>query len=167
MSIGPDPKNTWWLGYIHFDTPGDYTLCFEADCLAGAPACTPPNCPAGNILYKECFNFKVHQWKDAAKLVLDEKWNLISLPLVPFDTNLTNMLASVDLLDYETYLASYGLVVQSNLLSIWNYDAHGQGLEGLWGWATSLTTIEDGKAYWFRLSYPMRPTAYKSAALLR
>jgi len=149
-----------WEGYIHFDTPGDYTICFTAECVGGFPACTPPNCEDGNILVQKCIDFHVHQWKDAAKIPLDEKWNLISLPLVPFDTDLGNMLSSIDLFDYATYVASGGLVIQSNLLSIWYYDAaadewlvNGNGQD-------SLTTIEDGKAYWLRLRYPLELPAH-------
>ena len=144
-----------WDGMIHFACPGDYTICFTAECTGGA-ACEPPSCePGGNILVQRCIDFKVHQWKDAAKITLDEKWNLISLPLVPFDTDLEAMLASVDTFDYYSYFASGKHVVQDNLLSIWNYDAatgdwlvYGNG-------QSSLTTIEDGKSYWFRLRYPL------------
>jgi len=148
----------WWTGLIHFDTPGDYTLCFAAECVGGGGLCEAPDCsPDAEVLAEECYDFKVHQWKDAAKVTLDEKWNLISLPLVPFDTDLEAMLASVDLLDYATYYDSHLTVLRSNLMSIHNYDA----ASGDWsvfatdGSQTSLTTLEDGKAYWFRLRYPL------------
>jgi len=157
--VANDPT-LWWLGYIHFDTPGDYQICFTAVCLEGG-TCEPPNCSDGvNVIASKCIDFTVHQWKDAYKLTLNEKWNLISLPLVPFDTDLTKMLSSVSFTDYETYLASSGLIVQSNLLSVWYYDAatktwlvNGDG-------QTSLKTLEDGKAYWIRLRYPIRATPY-------
>jgi hypothetical protein len=145
-----------WAGLIHFDRPGDYTICFTAECVGGFPACTPPNCENGNILAQRCIDFKVYQMKDAAKLQLDEKWNLISLPLVPFDTDLCNMLASVDTLDWVTFLVySDQLVMQDNLLSIWNYDAATEDWLVYGNGQDSLTTIEDGKAYWFRLRYPL------------
>jgi hypothetical protein len=153
----------WWTGYIHFDTPGDYTICFRAICVGGGGACEPPLCePGADILAEECYDFKVHQWKDAVKLELDEKWNLISLPLVPFDTDLEAMLASVDLLDYATYFGSYRTILQSNLMSIHNYDA-ATGAWKVWasdGSQTSLTTLEDGKGYWFRLRYPLENSYY-------
>jgi len=146
-----------WDGYIHFNYPGDYTICFTAECTGGFPACTPPNCEDGNILAQRCIDFKVHQWKDAAKITLDEKWNLISLPLVPFDTNLCSMLASVDTFDYFTFDASSHLIMQDNLMSIWNYDAATEDWLVYGNGQDSLTTIEDGKAYWFRLNYPLFP----------
>jgi hypothetical protein len=143
-----------WHGLIHFDVPGDYTICFTAECEGGV-ACQPPNCEEGNIFVQRCIDFTVHQWKDAAKLTLDEKWNLVSLPLVPFDTDLCNMLASVDFLDWDTFFASNQLIMQSNLLSIWNYDAATEDWLVYGNGQDSLTTIEDGKAYWFRLRYPL------------
>jgi hypothetical protein len=144
-----------WNGTLHFDTVGEYTICFEADCVGGGPQCTTPDCAAGNVLVKECIDFTVHQWKDAAKVTLDEKWNLISLPLVPFDTDLDAMLASLDTFDYATYFGSNRLVLQDNLLSIWNYDAATQAWKVYGNGQSSLTTIEPGKAYWFRLRYPL------------
>jgi len=144
-----------WEGMIHFACPGDYTICFTAECVGG-PACEPPSCePGGNILVQRCIDFKVHQMKDAAKVTLDEKWNLISLPLVPFDTDLEAMLASVDMFDYATYDATNKHTKQDNLVSIWNYDAAAEEWYVYGNGQDSLTTIEDGKAYWFRLRYPL------------
>jgi len=70
-------------------------------------------------------------------------WNLISLPIVPFDTSIDSVLAS--------------LAFPYDLISIWYYDS----CEGEWlvygngdtGFQT-LTTMEDGKAYWVRMRYP-------------
>ena len=150
-----------WDGLILFDTPGDYTICFTAECNGG-PACEPPDCDNGNILSQECIDFTVHQWKDAYKIELYEKWNLISLPLVPFDPDIDAMLASLDYFDYNTYIDSSFLVAQDNLLSIWNYDAAAADWEAYAtdGSQTSLTTIEDGTAYWFRMRYPVEESYY-------
>lgn len=70
-------------------------------------------------------------------------WNLISLPIVPFDTSI------------ETVLAS--LAFPYDLVSVWYYDC----CEGEWlvygSGDTSfqtLTTMEDGKAYWVRMRHP-------------
>ncbi len=98
------------------------------------------------MLVQKCYDFKVHQWKDADKITLDEKWNLISLPLVPFDT------------DIDAILAALPAAGHDDLVSIWYYDGctddwfvHGNG-------QTSLTTLEDGKGYWFRMKYPLAGT---------
>jgi len=133
-----------WPSLLHFDTVGEYTLCFYADC--GAP---PPCSEAeGGVIVTKCYDFDVHQWKDAANVPIDEKWNLISLPLVPFDPDIENMLASLP------------AAALANLVSVWNYDRP----DNEWlayspnGAADTLATIEDGKAYWFRMIYPMTPT---------
>jgi hypothetical protein len=67
-------------------------------------------------------------------------WNLISLPVVPFDTSIDNVLAA--------------LAYPYDLLSVWHYDpcedewlVYGEG-------HTSLKTMEAGKAYWIRMRYP-------------
>jgi hypothetical protein len=93
-----------------------------------------------------CYPFSVHQWKDAAKIELDEKWNLISLPLVPFDTNIDVLLASLD----AEALDGDGV---DDLISIWSYDA----ATATWTMyeGGGLTEMVDGKGYWARLSYPI------------
>ncbi len=70
-------------------------------------------------------------------------WNLISLPIWPFDTSIESVLAS--------------LAFPYDLISVWYYDC----CEGEWlvydngdtGFKT-LTTMEDGRAYWIRMRYP-------------
>jgi hypothetical protein len=70
-------------------------------------------------------------------------WNLVSLPVVPFDTSIESVLAS--------------LAFPYDLVSVWYYDC----CEDEWlvygnrdtGFKT-LTTMEDGKAYWVRMRYP-------------
>ena len=70
-------------------------------------------------------------------------WNLISLPVVPFDTSIESVLAS--------------LAFPYDLISIWYYDCcEGEWLvyaDGDTGFKT-LMTMEDGKAYWVRMRYP-------------
>jgi hypothetical protein len=70
-------------------------------------------------------------------------WNLISLPVVPFDTSIESVLAS--------------LAFPDDLISVWYYDCceaewlvYGNGDTGF----QTLTTMEDGKAYWVRMRYP-------------
>jgi hypothetical protein len=132
-----------YYGQLHFSSVGVYQICFYAECPA-IGGCDPE---ASDIIAEICLDFEAHQWKDAAKIELYEKWNLISLPLVPFDTDIDAILAP---LDPE---ATDGDTVDE-LLSIWHYDncagawyVHGNG-------QTSLTDIEDGKGYWFRFTYP-------------
>jgi len=131
-----------WDALLHFDIPGDYALSFNLECLGSCPC--PP---CSTIVATTPFTFTVHQWKDAANITIDEKWNLISLPLVPFDTDIEDVLASCP-----------GVV---NLSSVWHYDRP----DNEWlcyspdGSQTSLATIEDGKSYWFRMDYPL-PTTF-------
>jgi hypothetical protein len=128
-----------YYGELHFSSVGSYQICFYAECPAVA-GCDPE---ASDIIAERCLDFEVHQWKDAFKLELDEKWNLISLPLVPFDTDIDAILASMPAADL------------ANLISIWNYD----GCTGEWfiygNGHDSLTELEDGKGYWVRMTYPM------------
>jgi len=133
--------DTWiaWNGSIHFDTKGDYQICFYAECPE-----VPCQAPGAVIIAERCVDFKVYQWKDAAKITLDEKWNLISLPLVPLvDPPIEDMLASIPAAD------------RAEIVSIWYYDRCAD--EWLvWGnGQDSLTELVDGKAYWMRLNYPL------------
>jgi len=138
-----------WPGLIHFDTVGAYTICFWAECpgAAGGDICNPV---AGEdeILVETCFDFNVHQWKDAGKITLDEKWNLISLPLVPFDTDIETLLASLD----SEALDADGL---DDLISIWGYDRCSDTWSVYGNGQSSLTDMVDGASYWVRMSYPM------------
>jgi hypothetical protein len=70
-------------------------------------------------------------------------WNFISLPVVPFDTSIESVLAS--------------LAFPYDLISVWYYDrcedewlVYGNGNTTF----KTLTTMEAGKAYWVRMRYP-------------
>jgi hypothetical protein len=137
------PQLENYYGQLHFSSVGVYQICFYAECPA-IGGCDPT---ASDIIAEICLDFEAHQWKDAAKIDLYEKWNLISLPLVPFDTDIDAILAPLpaEATDGDTV---------DELISIWHYDCasgdwlvHGAG-------QTSLTDIEDGKGYWFRFTYP-------------
>jgi len=137
ITLDPIPGLQWDLG-LHFDTVGIYT--FDIQLLYTGSG----QCELGCATVIREVEFDVKQVKDAAAIPLYEKWNLISLPLVPFDTDIDAMLASLD---------TFGTFTSSQLVSIWNYDAfdkewfvYGNGQE-------SLTDIVDGKSYWFRLKY--------------
>jgi hypothetical protein len=139
----PDVVEAAW---IHFSSPGDYEICFYLECPA------VPCLAGAQIVAQECLAAKAYQWKDSGKILLDEKWNLVSLPLVPFDTNLANLLKSLpaEALDADTV---------DELISIHHYDRTGCPDVGTWkvygGGQTSLSTMEDGKSYWVRMTYPI------------
>lgn len=68
---------------------------------------------------------------------LDEGWNLISLPLIPNDT------------DIETILVG----VSSNVATVWHYDTETKAWSS-WApvWSGDLLTMEDGKGYWIQMN---------------
>lgn len=125
-----------WLSSIHFDLVGEYEICFYLECPGFVDACDEE--PSA-IIAERCVPFTVHQWKDAVSIDLYRKWNLISLPLVPFETDIDAILAA--------------LCPNDEILSIWHFD---QCVDSWFVWGngqTSLTDIEDGKAYWVRIAY--------------
>jgi hypothetical protein len=129
---------------VHFDTVGDYTLCFKAVCPAGTPSCqTDPPCVSGPAtVFECCYDISVYQWKDAEKIELFRKWNLISLPLVPLEEDMAveDVLAAFP--NYDTLIKG-----------IYSYDCASGGWD-VWGnGQTSLDTLEDGKAYWMKVDY--------------
>jgi hypothetical protein len=150
--------NTILASLLHFDTVGEYDICFKVTCpgTPGGSCSSVPPCQAGaaTTVAQMCKHFKVYQWKDAAKIILQEKWNLISLPLVPLDPPVASILASIDpeALDKD--------LVQ-DIQAIWHYDR----CNSKWAvWPTptagqdALTQLKDGEAYWVRVTYPFSAT---------
>jgi len=134
-------------GLIHFDTVGEYTICFTAVCPAGVGDPCAGGAGEDTVLVEKCFDFDVHQWKDVGKITLDEKWNLISLPLVPFDTDIDTLLGSLDPEALDADLVD-------DLVSIWHYDRCTDDW-AVWGnGQSSLTDMVDGESYWVRMTYP-------------
>jgi hypothetical protein len=129
-----------WEGFLHFSSPGTYTLCFYVECPDAV--CTP-----GGIVTTKCQDFVVHQDKDAAKIILEEKWNLISLPLEPFDTSIESLMAAWNL----DLIAPAGV---SELVSIHYFDQCTDTWSVYGNGQTSLSTMEAGKSYWVRMVYP-------------
>jgi hypothetical protein len=137
-----------WTGALHFSSPGkDYEFGFYYEC--------PITCCGGGIVGRSDV-FEVHQDKEAYKLTLCEKWNLVSLPLVPL----------VDPPTVEEYLASAnipafgvdgGFFAGVVISGMWHYDAFtGEWLHWAPGAAdNTLTELEDGKAYWVYVNYPL------------
>ena len=70
---------------------------------------------------------------DEASIGLVEGWNLISLPLVPLDSDIDAVLAGI--LDY--------------VISVWHYDTDWHTFVP--GVASDLDSMEDGKAYWINM----------------
>ena len=64
-------------------------------------------------------------------------WNLISLPIVPFDTSIESVLAP--------------LTFPYDLISVWYYDCYEDEWLVYGNGYTSLETMEDGKAYWINM----------------
>jgi len=139
-------ENTTLNGVLHFDTPGNYTICFKVFCPGGPGSGQCPNCvPPGQetLVTQRCIPFKVYQWKDAIKIILGEKWNLISLPLVPLvDPPIEDLLASINPTD------------RAQIDSIWYYD-NCKDVPEAQKWSMwkggGLTTLVDGKAYWLKV----------------
>jgi len=78
-------------------------------------------------------------------MTLCEKWNLISLPLVPLGQD-----GSISI---DDALASMPAAQLANLVSIWYYDC--TTADWVMYPGGGLTTLEDGKAYWMRFKYPL------------
>ena len=129
-----------WSNAIHFDAVGDYQICVEVICPGGAPVC--PSCSSEDtVVASKCFDISAYQHKDATKIDLFRKWNLISLPLVPLeDPNaIEDVLAAYS--DPDAILAIYYYDQCTDTWSVWG---NGQ---------SSLATLEDGKSYWVKVEY--------------
>lgn len=134
-----------WEVMLSFDLVGDYELCVYAQCPYEIE-CAPPGT---TIIAENCMEITAHQWKDPFGLNLSRKWNLISLPLVPFDS------------DVDAMLASLHPAVAADIISIWNYDSCSDTwyVKGQTNSFETLTDIEDGKAYWIRSVYNLTHAA--------
>jgi len=122
-------------GWIHFDTPGDYEICFQLEC----PDVEEP-CEAtieGGILAEYCVDAKVYQWKEAFKIPLYAKWNLVSLPFRPLESDIATQLESLSFAD--------------KVMAIWHFDQCADEWVGYPG--HGLTDMVDGDSYWIRLPY--------------
>jgi len=132
-----------WNSSIHFDQVGEYEICFNVTCPT-APVCAAPGT---EVIARECYKFDVKQWKEAFLIPLARKWNLISLPLVPFETDIDEILKS-----YGTISASDSV---SDIEGIWYYDREPCDDSEWVQWPAPgvLTDMEDGKAYWVKVAY--------------
>jgi hypothetical protein len=143
-TMPPPPPDRVWFCYLHFDTPGDYELKFFLECpMSGCPSCAGPTVVATGVL-----GATAYQFLDATKIDIDEKWDLISLPLYPYDTSIANLLAAMDHKD--------------QLVSVWYFDQCEDPAPDVGVWHSSaydatadtfagdLTDMRAGNAYWIR-----------------
>lgn len=139
----PPAPDVVWSNAIHFSLPGDYKLCFYLQCPA------VPCLAGAQIVATKCLEAKVYQWKDAFKIELSPKWNLISLPLYPFDTKIASVLAPIGAVD--------------QLMSVWNFaQCVPAGVPDTGTWYTNaptaytgtLANIVAGPSYWLRMKHP-------------
>jgi len=127
-----------WSNEIHFSSVATYNICWYLECPA-----VP--CEAGaKIVAEECLEADVYQWKEYFQIDLLPKWNLVSIPLYPFDTDIDEILVALNWSD--------------QLESIWYFNQCEPGSgpdEGKWYvYPGDLETLEAGKSYWFRMKHP-------------
>jgi hypothetical protein len=154
VTVMPPPDRSW-EARLHFSSPGDYEICFylqcpSVPCLAGA-----------QIVATKCLPVKVYQWKDSFKIPLYPKWNLISLPLYPFDTDIADVFASMD----KGQLKSVWYFAQCvppavPLTGTWSTEVYNQTTKAF---TPNTMAIEAGKAFWVRMLEPSE-TGYNATA---
>jgi hypothetical protein len=137
----PPPDQSFQCS-IAFSSPGDYELQFFIQCpMGGCPSCAGPT-----VVTTCALPAKAYQYLDEYKIDIDEKWDLISLPLFPYDTSIAGVFAAMDHLD--------------QLVSVWHFDQCEDPAPdaGVWhtaaysggAFAGTLTEIQTGRAYWVR-----------------
>jgi hypothetical protein len=144
-----------WTGALHFSSPGkDYEIGLYYDC--------PVTCCGGGIVGGTQV-FEVHQDKEAYKLLLCEKWNLVSLPLVPLvdPPTVEDYLASINMPAAGVY-AGYASYMIGAIHTFDAFDAADPWKRWMPGDPTNdLLELEDGKAYWVYVAYPLAEAFYE------
>jgi len=138
----PPPDSTWACA-IDFSSPGDYEICFYLQCAA-----VP--CGAGpTVVADECLSATAYQFMDAWYIDLEPKWNLISVPLFPYDTSIENVLGSMTNIDQLVSAWYFGQCEDPDPNEgVWHseaYDATAMTFTG------DVDNIVAGKAYWIRM----------------
>jgi hypothetical protein len=129
---------------IGFSSPGDYEICFYVQCPAGG--C--PTCGGPTIVTTCCLGAKAYQYLDSYKIDIDEKWDLISLPLFPYDTSIAGVLGAMDHIDQLVSVWYFGQCEDPDPdEGVWHTAAYNAATDTFSG---DLTTIVAGKAYWIR-----------------
>jgi hypothetical protein len=139
VTLAPDLTISW-VCILHFSSPGNYKICFYLEC-------PEIDCgPGEKLIADECLEAEVYQFKEAWYIELCPKWNLISLPLYPFNTDITAILAPLSAPD--------------QLMSVWYFDQCTDPDPNVGTWYShpgTLLTMEAGKAYWVRMKHPGDP----------
>ena len=119
----------------HSDCEGTYTWSIEA--YVNVPAGTCQAEGSKLQLDKVTFTDKQYQWLEAFKIPLYAKWNLVSLPFHPLESDIATQLESFTNAD--------------KIMAIWHFDQCEDEWFGYPG--HGLIDMVDGDAYWIRLPY--------------
>ena len=155
---GWPPADVSWQSYIHFSMPGDYEIKFFLQCPSvGCPTCGGPTIVADAVLAA-----KAYQWKDAFKVPLEPKWNLVSIPLFPFNTSIEYALTSMERIDQLQSVWYFGQCENTAAdLGVWHTEVYNPVAKTFTG---DVDNIVAGKAYWLRMLHPgdagYDPTAF-------
>ena len=145
---GWPPPDVSWQCYIHFSSPGDYEIKFFLQCPSvGCPTCGGPTIVADAVLAA-----KAYQWKDAFKVPLEPKWNLVSIPLFPFNTSIEYTLTSMERIDQLQSVWYFGQCENAAAdLGVWHTEVYNATSGAFTG---DVDNIVAGKAYWLRMLHP-------------
>jgi hypothetical protein len=139
---GWPPPDVSWLCDIAFSSPGDYEICFYLQC----PATGCPTCGGPTIIADACLGTTAYQYMDSYKVLLEDKWNLVSLPLFPFDTDIAAVLGSMDDISQLVSVWYFGQCEDpAPDAGVWHTSAYSGG-----AFVGDVTEIQTGKAYWIR-----------------
>ena len=134
--------NNWGLNFTALNpvlsqasAPGTYTFCFKL--FTNVPAGTCETAGSTLTLVEQCWTHVEHQWLEATCIDLFPKWNLISLPIVPFETEIAEAIKS--------------FAFASKVLGVWQYDTLAGEYDAYPGFG--LTEMVDGKGYWLKMAY--------------
>jgi hypothetical protein len=145
---GWPPTDVIWGNQLHVSSPGDYELTFYLQCPAGG--C--PLCGGPTIVAEEPLAISAYQYLDAYKIDLYEKWNLISLPLFPYDTDIAAVMSAMDRIDQLKSVWYFGQCEDPDPdEGVWHseaYDATAGTFSG------DVDDMVAGKAYWVRTLEP-------------
>jgi len=139
---------------IHFSSPGEYEICFYLEC----PAVGCPTCAGPTVITTCCLPAKVYQYLDSYKIPLEPKWNLISLPLFPYDTSIESVLGAVDRPDQLKSVWYFGQCEAAGEDGVWHSESYAAGT-----FTGDVDNIVAGKAYWIRTLEPSE-TGYVAGA---
>jgi hypothetical protein len=127
---------------IHFDTPGEYELQWFIQC----PTAPCPTCAGPTVITTCALPAKVYQFFDATKIDIEEKWDLISLPLFPYDTSIASVMGAMDRLDQLVSAWHFSQCEDpAPDVGVWHSSAYTGG-----AFVGDLTDIRTGPSYWIR-----------------